>query len=275
MPVTYNEAVLDDEYRYLRKKLLERASIDLAAYKERQMRRRLEGYLKRVNAASFFELARRIQKDDAALRQLVDFLTINVSEFFRNPDRFDDLATRVLPLLNQAFGSLRIWSAGCSIGAEPYSLAILLLESRLHGDHRILATDIDQNVLAQAEQGIYEGAFLREVSQERLQRFFDPVDEGRWRVKSSVKRLVAFRRHNLLEDPYPQDQHLIVCRNVVIYFTDEAKQLVYARFAEALAPGGFLLLGGTESIFRPQRFGLQPAGPFLYRRIEGADACDG
>jgi len=246
--------------------------IDLSAYKERQMLRRLTSYLKRVDVPDFAALASRISRDAAALAHLKDYITINVSEFFRNPDRYKVLESEIIPDLMREFGALRVWSAGCSIGAEPYSLAILLEELDPHGAHRVLATDVDTGAIAAARAGVYTADKLKEVSPERLRRFFTQTPDGQWRIAPRVQDRVRFRVHDLLRDPYPMAQHLILCRNVVIYFTDDAKEEVFRKLAGALVEGGYLLVGSTESIFRPERYGLQAAGAFLYRKVGGGAA---
>lgn len=231
------------------------------------MIRRLTSYLRRVDAADFSALAMRITRDDAALAHLKDYITINVSEFFRNPDRYAALETEILPVLIKEFGSLRIWSAGCSIGAEPYSLSILLEEIDPAGGHRVLGTDVDTGALEAARAGVYTADKLKEVSPERLRRFFAQTPEGTWRITPRIRQRVSFRVHDLLRDPYPLGQHLVLCRNVVIYFVDDAKEEVFRKLAGSLVAGGYLVVGSTESIFRPERYGLQTAGSFVYRRV--------
>ncbi len=256
-------------YELLGRKLKQLTGIDLSAYKSRQMIRRLTGYLKRVGVADFFALARLIELDEEALQHLKDFLMINVSEFFRNPERYEVLEKEVLPELRSRFRRLTIWSAGCSIGAEPYSMAILLAEQQDGVRHRVLGTDIDAKALRVARAGVYGEDKLREVSEARRRRFFQRTADGQWKINEDIQKLVEFRLHDLLSDPYPQGVHLILCRNVVIYFTDEAKERIYQRFAESLVPGGYLMIGSTESIFNPGNYGLRTAGPFLYQKETG------
>ena len=256
-------------YELLGRKLKQLTGIDLSAYKSRQMIRRLTGYLKRIDVADFFALARLIEQDEEALQHLKDFLMINVSEFFRNPERYEVLEKELLPELRKRSGRLTIWSAGCSIGAEPYSVAILLAEQPDGLRHQVLGTDIDAKALRVARAGIYSEDKLREVSEARRRRFFQRTEDGQWKINEEIQKQVEFRQHDLLSDPYPQGVHLILCRNVVIYFTDTAKERIYQRFAEALVPGGYLMIGSTESIFNPGNYGLRTAGPFLYQKETG------
>jgi chemotaxis protein methyltransferase CheR len=197
-------------------------------------------------------------------------VTINVSEFFRDTERFAELERHVLPelLANAGTRGLSVWSAGCSMGAEPYSLAILLRELGPGRHHQVLATDIDQTILARAEAGAgYTAADLRNVGAECIERWFGRQPDGRYRVGPAPRALVTFRQHDLLRDAYPSGPFdLIACRNVVIYFTDAAKERIYAEFVRALRPGGVLFVGGTEAILRPQGLDLQMLGPGFYRK---------
>lgn len=261
-------------YAALARVLLKRGSVDLLAYKERQMIRRLEGYIRREGYGSLTDLARRIERDDEAFDRLRAFLTINVSEFFRNPEQYEYLAKNVLPRLLEEFGSLRIWSAGCSIGAEPYSVAMLLDELDPHGRHEILGTDVDEWVLETARQGEYSEKLLVSVTPERKARYFTRVGEERWAVIPEIRRRVRFAVHDLLRDSYPQRQHLILCRNVVIYFKDDAKREIFRRFSESLVPGGVLMLGATESVLHAREIGLRSPTPFFYVK-EASHECVG
>lgn len=257
-------------YAMLEMRLRQLSGIDLAAYKQRQIQRRLGAYLGRTGVANLSALADTIAADPVALKSLKEYLTINVTEFFRDGRPFAMLAERVLPDLRAQHRQLRVWSAGCSIGAEPYSVAMLLAESDPLGQHHVLGTDLDASVLAVAREGVYAEDKLKGLTPARRHQFFT-VEDARWRVGERIRRQVHFRQHNLLTDPYPGQQHLILCRNVVIYFTEERKNQVYAQLVQALVPGGYLLVGATETVFMPGKLGLEPAGPFLYRRLVAAD----
>lgn len=264
------DAVADSGFLRLQRALQLTTGLDLGAYKERQMLRRVTGFLRREGLRDLGELADAVSRDAAVRQRLLDFLAINVTEFFRNPERYDDLARTVLPELRRRFDRLRIWSAGCSNGAEPYSLAILLdeLDPGSADRHQILGTDIDREALEEARKAIYTADRLKEVSPARRQRYFRQLPDGRWELVPEVRRYVRFAVHNLLRDPYPPGQHLILCRNVIIYFKETAKQQIFAKLAASLVPGGYLLVGSTETIFQPARYGLRAAAPFLYARME-------
>ncbi|HLH26704.1 MAG TPA: protein-glutamate O-methyltransferase CheR [Chloroflexota bacterium] len=255
-------------YAYFLRAVRRLTGVDLTCYRQGQLRRRLEALVQRVGADGFIEYARLLEREPARLQEFRDYFTINVSEFFRDADRFLYLEQRVLPELLAARPSLRIWSAGCSIGAEPYSVAILLKELAQRGAHRIVATDVDRTVLERARRGDgYGPADLRQVTPERLARYFMAAPDGQSHaVRPELKPLVEFREHNLLGAALGEGYDLILCRNVVIYFTDEAKNLLYQRFVDALRPGGVLFVGGTEIVRGADQLGLRPAGPSFYRK---------
>ncbi|MDR5708874.1 MAG: protein-glutamate O-methyltransferase CheR [Armatimonadota bacterium] len=256
------------EYTALRQLLKQHTGLDLARYRPDQIERRLLGALHRMGLRSPEEFVSRARQDPALLADLVDRLTVHVSEFFRNPELFEVLQRRVLPELLAHFRELRVWSAGCSHGAEAYSVGILLLELDPSGGWSVLGTDIDRRVLRQAEEGIYGEPDVRNVSPQRRARFF-VREQDRWRVSPELRRRVRFRRHDLLSDPFGGPWHLILCRNVVIYFTEEAKQDLYRRFHQALAPCGYLFVGAAEQIFAAREMGFEPVSPFFYRRARG------
>jgi chemotaxis protein methyltransferase CheR len=174
----------------------------------------------------------------------------------------------VLPELLRTGAGLRIWSAGCSIGAEPYSMAIMLQEMAPNRQHKILATDVDQTIINRAIGGRdYLANDIRNVGAERIKRWFVAQPDGKFSVGPSPRTMIRFQKHDLLADEYPSGPFdLIACRNVVIYFTEEAKERIFQSFVDALGPGGVLFLGGTEAILRPQAVGLSMIGTGFYRK---------
>ncbi|MDA8065440.1 MAG: protein-glutamate O-methyltransferase CheR [Thermaerobacter sp.] len=252
-----------------RQRIMALTGLDLGQYKPTQLTRRLNGAMLRHRAPDYRTYLASLEQDPRLLREFLDYLTINVSEFLRNPEKFQDLKERYLPPLLEGRGPFRAWSAGCSIGAEPYSLALILDELGAARRSRILATDLDRGVLERANAGIYPKDDLKNVSTERLARYFVPEEQG-YRVSPALKAIVEFRRHNLLQDSFERDLDLILCRNVVIYFTEEAKDTLFRRFAQSLRPGGLLFVGGTESIFRAREMGLKMLAPFFYRKEAAA-----
>ncbi len=256
------------EFELFRKRAHHLTGLDLTSYKAPQMHRRLSSLLTRLRIDGFAEYARVLEKDPTRRQEFRDYVTINVSEFFRDGNRFADLEQRVLPELLKASASLRVWSAGCSIGAEAYSIAMVLQELAPRGAHTILATDVDQTILDTAKAAnAYSPSDVRNVGAERLQRWFVAEQPGRFAVGPSPRTMIRFAKQDLLMDAYPNGPFdLIACRNVVIYFTEEAKERIFQGFVRALRPGGVLFVGGTEAIMRPQSVGVSVAGPGFYRK---------
>lgn len=253
------------DYEEFKRRVLELTGLDLSSYKQRQMQRRINSLLDSLRVPTYRDYFRLLQTDASRYEEFLKRITINVSEFFRNPERFEDLEKKFLPQLLAAGRPLKVWSAGCSTGPEPYSLAILLLDLAPRLPHRVLATDVDKVVLDKARAATYQAGELKNVSPARLSRYFDRVGET-YRLKDEVRRMVEIRRQNLLTDQFDRGFDLILCRNVVIYFTEEAKHQLYQKFFQALAPGGILLVGGTEPILRFREYGFDSVGPTFYQK---------
>ncbi len=267
------------DYIEFKARVFNRTGIDLNLYKERQMHRRLLTMVERSRAADFVEYFELLERDTDEFDTFLDRITINVSEFFRNPDKWHELRYSVLPALRSSRQRLRIWCAGCSYGAEPYSLAILLAESEPEAAHTVHATDIDRTVLRRAREGIYGSHDLRNIPGDCLESFFRIAPAGghvrdatrvdsapSYQVKPEIRNRVVFSSHNLLADRFDAEYDLICCRNVVIYFTQAAKDRLFDQFFRALAPGGVLFVGGTERLFHPEAIGFEPLAPAFYRR---------
>jgi chemotaxis protein methyltransferase CheR len=239
--------------------------IDLSQYKPAQVWRRVNGFATARGFAAPDALVAKARQDATLRQALLDMLTINVSEFFRNPEAWEALAGQFLRPILTAQLSVRIWSAGCSLGYEPFTLAMLAREIAPTVPVKILATDLDDTILSRARKATYTEQQMAGVSSARRARFFRNVDAG-WEVRPELQSLVTWRRHDLLKDPYEKPFDLICCRNVVIYFTEAAKSELYKRFCDALRPGGLLFLGATESIPNVRSIGLQPKGLTFYGR---------
>jgi len=257
----------DNEYGYVKKKVNDLLSIDLDNYKEKQMRRRLTSFLERSIAPDIGSYFVNAEKDQKMLDELKDFLTINVSEFFRDARQFEKLEMDVMPELIKDRIQLKIWSAGCSIGAEPYTLAIMLEELTPGLKHSIVATDLDETILKQAKAGgPYLEQDVRNVKPERLAKYFRKDGDKYW-VNDDIRSRIDFKKHNLLKDQYEKKCDLILCRNVVIYFTDEAKRKINERFCESLNSNGVLFIGGSEIIFDTAKLEFEVIFPSFYRKV--------
>ena len=243
------------QLRALKTLIAERVGLNCDGYKERCLRRRIAVRMRARGIHRYDDYAALLRKDDGEYQTLLDTVMINVSKFFRNNDVFDRVRDMVIPWLFELnVPKVRIWSAGCAGGEEPYSLAMLLLE---HAEPRgvdlsrfeVLATDVDQGALAIARRAEYGAFSLTETSEEARDRWFEPVSTTTFRVRPEVRALVRFDTLDLINASFPSDVHLIFCRNVIIYFEREIQERLFRRFNTALAPGGFLVLGKVEALF--------------------------
>lgn len=242
-----------------------KTGIDLALYKEAQMKRRLTSLYEKRGYNNFVEFLHALEKDRDLMNEFLDRMTINVSEFYRNGKRWEVLQNKIFPMLLQTNRRLKIWSAACSTGEEPYSLACVLSHHVPLSQIQVLATDLDENVIQKAKLGLYPERSLAEVPSDIKDKYF--TKEGPYfKVNDEIKRTVTFKKHNLLKDHYDSNFDLIVCRNVMIYFTEEAKDQIYENFSKALRPGGVLFVGSTEQIFNPSRYGFEVEDTFFYRK---------
>lgn len=255
------------EYEFVKHKILKLTGIDLNSYKTAQVQRRLQVYLLRSGQPNWPKLFRAIQDNPNALQGLRDYLTINVSSFFRDPLKFKFLKESILPELLRRKKRMRFWSAGCSLGHEPYTLAIILKEiSDSSAYNTILATDIDNAALAHAKAGgPYDEKDLKNIPTYLRHRYFSERTNGAY-VNPTLKQNMAFRYHNLIADSFMGKFDLIICRNVVIYFTKTVKETLYKNFYEALRPGGILFLGSTEVLPKAQDLGFELIKMSFYRR---------
>ncbi|WP_082790152.1 CheR family methyltransferase [Paenibacillus sp. GM2] len=239
--------------------------IDLAQYKEAQMKRRLTTLRNKNGYSSFTSFFKAMMDNKTLFYEFLDKMTINVSEFWRNPNRWEVLRDKVLPVLSNGRSRMRIWSAACSTGEEPYTLAMILADQGLLQSTYLLATDIDEGALSKAAQGLYLERSLKDVPAEVSKRYFTQ-DGMMYRFDEGLKKQVTFKKQNLLADSFEEGFDLIVCRNVMIYFTEEAKHDLYHKFAQALRPGGVLFVGSTEQIFSPGQYDLETSETFFYRK---------
>lgn len=253
-------------YENFKSKIYQLTGINLSSYKERQMKRRIESLMKRNDFNSFDEYFRGLEKNKERYEEFINYLTINVSEFYRNPAQWDVLEKEVFPSLLKENKSLKIWSAACSTGEEPYSLVMLLSKFMPLSQINIIATDIDKMAIERAKTGLYTKKSLNNLPQKFVQEFFT-AQGSNYQISESVKSRVSFKSMNLLEDSYPSGCDLIICRNVMIYFTEETKSEMYHKFHDALKPHGILFVGGTEQIILPNRYKLAPVKTFFYKKL--------
>ena len=253
-------------YEDFKKDILALTKIDLNSYKEKQMKRRIETLIAKNNITSYKNYVALIKKDKEKFEQFINFLTINVSEFYRNSEQWVILDKDVFPSLIKKFGkNLKIWSAACSTGDEPYSLVMALSKHIPIKQIKIIATDIDKQVLDKARMGLYNAKSIAAVPPEFKKKYFTQIGNS-YQISDEIKRQVEFKEHNLLKDPYPSGCHLIVCRNVLIYFTEEAKEEIYKKFNSALTSEGILFIGSTEQIMNCKELNYQRNQSFFFQK---------
>lgn len=255
-----------DKYEEFKADVLKLTKIDLNYYKEKQMRRRIDTLANKNGAKSYEEYIQMIKSDKEKFEQFVNFLTINVSEFYRNPDQWKLMDQQVIPkLIKEQRKPIKIWSAACSTGDEPYSLAMAFSKHVPLSDIKILATDIDKQVIEHAKVGLYSEKSIAGVPTDLKKKYFTQIGNS-YQISDDIKRCVTFKEHNLLKDVYPKDYDLILCRNVVIYFTDEAKDMIYKNFYGSLKSKGVLFIGSTEQISNYKDLGFNRMSSFYFEK---------
>lgn len=255
-----------DKYEEFKADVLKLTKIDLNYYKEKQMRRRIDTLANKNGAKSYEEYIQMIKSDKGKFEQFVNFLTINVSEFYRNPDQWKLMDQQVIPkLIKEQRKPIKIWSAACSTGDEPYSLAMAFSKHVPLSDIKILATDIDKQVIEHAKVGLYSEKSIAGVPADLKKKYFTQIGNS-YQISDDIKKCVTFKEHNLLKDVYPKDYDLILCRNVVIYFTDEAKDMIYKNFYGSLKSKGVLFIGSTEQISNYKELGFNRMSSFYFEK---------
>jgi chemotaxis protein methyltransferase CheR len=262
----------DEQFARLKARLQQVLGLDLEAYKEAQMRRRLTTYISRLSDDIDTFIA-ELGKDEAQLKELRDMITINVTEFFRDEAQWAQLRSTVLPdLLERGRGRLNIWSAGCSTGQEPYSIAMYLAEAGALDKSTITATDFDREALGKAKDGgPYSAEEMKGVPRAELTKHFDETPEG-FVAKAALKKTIKFREVNLLADKFSHGYDLVVCRNVMIYFKPDVKGDLVQRFRKTLKPDGVLFIGATEALLGDDLASFNRLGGNFYRNSDGDEA---
>lgn len=250
----------DPEFQALLDKISRDRGFRCASYKTTCLRRRVAVRMRARAVHRYGDYAALLDRDADEYDHLLDALTINVTKLFRNPDVFRAIAEQVIPVLwDSGRPRIRVWSAGCASGEEPYSLAALFYR---HAERRnelpqlgrveILGTDVDRRSLAAAERGEFEEQDFSETPAEWRTRYF--TGQPPFTVRPEIRRLVRFRAHDMLREPPARPVNdLIVCRNAIIYFDRASQERLFEAFHAALSPGGFLVLGKVETLFGPAR----------------------
>ncbi|AKB80570.1 Chemotaxis protein methyltransferase CheR [Methanosarcina horonobensis HB-1 = JCM 15518] len=246
----------DPEFEPLKRVITESTGFNCEQYKEAHFRRRVNVRVRATNSENYAEYLRLLRKDSKEHDYLIKALTINVSEFFRNPETFRVIEKEVIPFLiksrsDSLIRSIRIWSAGCATGEEVYSLAILL--HRVLGKDldryriSIIGTDIDNLSLEKARKGIYRENVLKNVDISTKENYFVKRDET-YQISDQLRNMVRFKRHDMISEPYTDRFDLIICRNVIIYFKKEIQEQLQLSFHQALNREGFFVIGKAETL---------------------------
>ena len=254
------------DYEQFKAAVLRMTGIDLSAYKENQMKRRINTLIEKHKISGYENFVAALKTDREMFDEFVNYLTINVSEFYRNPDQWELMDKVFIPELIEKFGkNLKIWSAACSTGDEPYSLVMALSRHLPLSQIKIHATDLDKQVIAAAKTGLYAEKSIAGVPKDFRDKYFSKVGNS-YQISNEIKSRVEFKEHNLLKDPYDKGYHFIVCRNVLIYFTEEAKDEIFMKFGQSLVDTGIFFIGSTEQIMNHRRFGFERRNSFYYEK---------
>jgi chemotaxis protein methyltransferase CheR len=266
-------------YRILTDLVYEHSRIRLGADKQMLLANRLQKRLRTLGLTSYDDYCAVLQSTEGAeeIEELVDLISTNHTKFFREPNHFSFLANRVLPALVPPLvasrSPLRLWSAAASSGEEAYTIAIVVAEHLLAYpslDWQITASDISRRMVAQAQRGIYQMDSVQSVPPELLRRYFQKgiaARAGTCRIKREVRKHVRFERINLFQAEYPvfPKQHVIFCRNVMIYFDPASRAAAVQKLTRQLSPGGYLVVGNSESLLGVDH-SLQPVQQGIYQR---------
>jgi len=259
------DSVLTDDYLGFCEGLRGICGIDLMQYKRPQMERRLRSFFERRGYTRLTDALPSLRKGSQELDELLDRVTINVSQLWRHPEQWEWLSRDVLPELPRG-GRVRAWSAGCSYGAEAYTLAAVCRQSIPTARVEILGTDIDRRMVARATEAVFTEEDARTAPPGQMERFFDRVHGG-WRAKPELRAMARFEIGDLLRmTPQRASFDLVMCRNTVIYFAEPIRDELHGRLAQALRPGGCLVIGATERVANPSALGLSPLHPFIFRK---------
>ncbi|HLI59696.1 MAG TPA: protein-glutamate O-methyltransferase CheR [Solirubrobacteraceae bacterium] len=254
-----------DDYLVFCEGLRRICGVDLTQYRRPQMERRLRTFFGRLGISDLTETLPILRADPAQLDSLLDRVTINVSQLWRHPAQIAHLQESVLGELAAA-GPVRIWSAGCSYGAEAFTIAAVCRAAIPTATVSILGTDIDRRMIERAQTGRFSLEDARGVPEATMRAAFDRVEDG-WQAHEALRRMTRFEVGDLLRlQPRRASYDLVVCRNTVIYFSEPVRDALHERLADSLRPGGYLLVGATERVASAPELGLTPTAPFFYRK---------
>ena len=276
MTLTENKSLIDElTFKKITDFIFQQKELDLESYRKNFLIRRLSLRLQATKSESAQEYLKLLREDPREINQFLDHLSINVTEFFRDPDVFEAFRkTALRDILARKQGAcrrvLRIWSAGCASGQEAYSLAIVAaLELGEKSDLRvkIWGTDIDEAALEEAGKGEYEAQSLQKIDKRLLAKYFIPIDNNSYRISDKIRQMVEFKKCNLADEPPFKLLDAIFCRNVMIYLSRPQKDDLFSRFHFLLNPGGYLVLSKVETLWEKNRFQTILPKEKIYQKI--------
>ena len=268
--------ITEDEFNRIRELVKRNTGISLGSHKRDLVVSRLAQRLRKLNLSSFSEYLHLLEEagDSGELVNMINRITTNKTDFFREIHHFKYLTDVILPKITAGGGSgkVRCWSAGCSSGQEPYTLAITLQEffaGKSGWDVKILATDLDTNMLHTADQGIYQAEQLAPVDPDLVRKYFTKLSDGQYQVKPVLRNMITFKKFNFISHAtynvrVPLD--FIFCRNVMIYFDAQEKHDIVTKFAAVLKPHGYLFVGHSESLMMAKDI-FNNIGPTIYQKV--------
>jgi chemotaxis protein methyltransferase CheR len=272
------QEITDPDLRALITKVRNKTGIDLGQYKDNYIVRRLSTRLKATDADSYRSYLTVLDKNPGEYDKVVDAFTINVSEFFRDKPTFELIQNKVIPAIvdekiKSGRRNIRVWSAGCACGEEVYSLS-MIINDILGKDYdkfsvRLFATDIDDVIMKKAQEGLYDPISVKNVPSSYLSKFTVTRPDGKIAVSDNVKRNVTFKRYDLIAGAgFGMYYDLILCRNVMIYFSDDQKKKLLSQFYNALSTGGYCVIGKTETLVGDARTSFEPINNLerIYRK---------
>ncbi len=254
------------DYSFFKKKFRDLTGMDLNSYKDQQMERRVLQFMSRANCSDYHTYWKLLETDNKEKMRFLNYLTINTTSFFRDQSVYNNIRDKVIPeVLERKKGKIKIWSAGCSIGAEPYSLAILMAEAA-PGKYSINATDLDEQALQKAREGRFNYNQLENISAKLRGKYFNKIDDKLYEVSPDLKKVVTFKKQNLLEDSFEKGFDMILCRNVFIYFKQDTQNKLMSKFIDSLTPLGFFVIGSSENIGDLKEWNLKRAAISIFQK---------
>ncbi|MFW6381331.1 MAG: CheR family methyltransferase [Bacillota bacterium] len=246
-------------------------NINLNGYKIKRVKRRTDSLMRRHDIEDYDQCLHLLKNNPEFKAAYIGHFTINTSEFYRNPDNFKYLEQEILPGILTRNNRVKIWSAPCSNGSEPYTVALILKEMGINSDrYQILASDLDPDILDTARRGIYKPSSLKNVPETVKDKYFQLIDssEKRYQLDKTIINRVDFKNMDLINDNYQKNWDLILSRNFFIYLTKDLKDMLTQKFVDVLKPGGYLFLGNTEFIFNAGQYGLEKEYLSFYKKVD-------